>query len=264
MENMLKPGDIAQATIKSGIKKANLSALKMLLLGIFAGIFIGFGAHADIVATQTLGKTVDVGLAKLIGASVFPVGLMLVVMAGAELFTGNNLMSLAVLDKKITFKGMLRNWIIVYIGNFIGSILLAWILSKSGLYKSDMATKAIAIAKGKVELTFLSAFIRAILCNIVVVLAVWFSTASKFVTGKILAIWFPIMMFVLSGFEHCVANMFFIPMGKFAGANFTWTEMWNNLIPVTIGNIIGGAVLVPIVYYICYIKEDKLKKSKAV
>ena len=262
-KRMLTPPEIAKATIDAGIKKANLSSLQMILLGIFAGIFIGFGAHADITVIQTLGK-IDVGLAKFMGAAVFPVGLMLVVMAGAELFTGNNLMTLPLMDKKITLRKMLKNWMLVYIGNFIGSILLAWILSKTGLYKSgsDITTKAIGIAEAKVGLTLGAAFSRAILCNIIVVVSIWFSTAAKDITGKILAIWFPIMMFVLSGFEHSIANMFFLSMGKFAGASFTWGEMWiKNLIPVTIGNIVGGAVIVPVVYYLCYIAPNQNKQN---
>lgn len=267
-KKMLTPGEVAQETINAGIKKANLSSLQMILLGIFAGMFIGFGAHVDITVIQTLGKF-DVGVAKFLGAAVFPVGLMLVLMAGAELFTGNNLMTLALMDKKITVGQMLKNWSLVYIGNFIGSIVLVLVISKTGLYKpeSAIAMKAIGIAEAKVGLSFGAAFFRAILCNIIVVLAVWFATASKDIIGKIFAVWFPIMMFVASGFEHSIANMFFIPLGKLLGGSFTWTQIWTaNLIPVTLGNIIGGAVIVPVVYYICYIvpaKKEELKKVNA-
>ncbi|WP_425449435.1 formate/nitrite transporter family protein [Dethiothermospora halolimnae] len=256
-KKMLSPTEITTATINAGIKKASLSTARMLLLGIFAGMFIGFGAHADITVMQTLGSF-DVGIAKFMGAAVFPVGLMLVLVAGAELFTGNNLMTMALMDKKITINKMLKNWILVYLGNFIGSILLALIIEKAGLYGqgSNIANKAIAIAEAKVGLSFGQAFLRAILCNIIVVLAVWFSSASKQVIGKIFAIWFPIMMFVLSGFEHSIANMFFISLGKLLGGSFSWVEMWtSNLIPVTLGNILGGAVIVPVVYYIVY-KEN--------
>ncbi len=260
-KRMLSPKEIAEATVNGGVKKANLSSTQMILLGVFAGMFIGFGAHADITVIQTMWK-IDVGLAKFMGAAVFPVGLMLVLMAGAELFTGNNLMTLAYMNNKITLNKMLKNWGFVYLGNFIGSILLAWVLSKSGLYGSEpMIVKAQAIASGKLSLPFGQAIIRGILCNIIVVLAVWFATASKDVTGKIFAAWFPIMMFVLSGFEHSIANMFFIPIGKFVGLDVSWAQIWmNNLIPVTIGNIIGGAIIVPVVYHLCYAKylsEDK-------
>ncbi len=261
-KRLLTPAEVAQATVNGGVKKANLTSIKMILLGIFAGMFIGFGAHADITVIQTLGKTVDVGLAKFMGAAVFPVGLMLVVMCGAELFTGNNLMSLAVMSKKITISQMLKNWILVYIGNFIGSILLVMVLSKTGLYGEAMAAKAMAIAFAKVGLSFGSAFLRGILCNIMVVLAVWLATAGKDVVSKIFACWFPIMLFVLSGFEHSIANMFFIPMGKFVGANISWGQIWiNNLLPVTLGNIVGGAIIVPVVYYLCYLDNSKDKAS---
>jgi len=251
---ILPPGEIASVWIENGVKKANLPVLKMLLLGIFAGIFIGFGGHANIVVIQTLGSNVDEGLAKLLGAAAFPVGLMLVIMAGAELFTGNNLLTLALFDGKITFKKMLTNWSVVYLGNFLGSVILAFLLSVSGLYGSEtMAAKAISIASGKVSLSFYQAVIRGIMCNMMVVLACWMQAGSRDMIGKIFAIWFPIMSFVLSGYEHSVANMFFIPLGIFLGADVTWAQCWlNNLIPVTLGNIIGGAIIVPAVYYYCY------------
>ena len=258
---MLTPPEIVKATINAGINKANLNSLQMILLGILAGAFIGFGAHANIVVSQTIGSF-DVGIAKLLGAGVVPVGLMLVVVGGAELFTGNNLMTLALFDKKITLKQMLKNWSLVYIGNIIGSVLLAYIIVKSDLYKSgsDLSNKALAISEGKLALTLQGAILRGILCNIIVVIAVWLSSASKDVIGKIFAIWFPIMLFVLSGFEHSVANMFFIPLGKFLGGNFSWTEIWvNNLIPVTLGNIIGGALIIPGVYYLIYVHSISKK-----
>ncbi|WDV45897.1 formate/nitrite transporter family protein [Clostridiaceae bacterium M8S5] len=252
---LLTPREIANKTIETSVKKSKLSSIKMILLGIFAGAFIGFGAHGYLVVTQSLGKF-DAGFAKFVGASVFPVGLMLVILAGAELFTGNNTMTIALMSKKISLNKMLKNWILVYIGNFIGSVLLALIFSKTNLYAGLVGDNIKAIATAKVNLTLVECITRGILCNIVVVLAVWISTASTDVIGKIFTCWFPIMLFVLSGFEHSVANMFFIPMGKLVGAGFTWVEMWtNNLIPVTIGNLIGGAIIVPMVYYICYIKE---------
>ena len=252
---MLTPPEIVKATINAGINKAKLNSLQMILLGILAGIFIGFGAHANIVVSQTIGAF-DIGLAKFLGAAVFPVGLMLVVVAGAELFTGNNLMTLALFDKKITLKQMLKNWSLVYIGNVIGSILLAYIVVKADLYKPDtaLANKALSISQSKISLTIQGAILRGILCNIIVVISIWLSSASKDVIGKLFAIWFPIMLFVLSGFEHSVANMFFIPLGKFLGGTFTWTSIWvNNLIPVTIGNIIGGGLIIPGLYYLIYV-----------
>lgn len=254
-KSMLNPNEIVKSTINAGINKTKLTSFQMILLGIFAGVFIGFGAHGNIVTTQMLGSF-DVGIAKLIGAAVFPIGLMLVVIAGAELFTGNNLMTLALFAKKITLPELLKNWVLVYIGNFLGSVLLGYIIVKSGLYTPDsgITSKAIGLSEAKVNIAFQEAILRGILCNIIVVLAVWLSSASHNVIGKIFAIWFPIMLFVLSGFEHSVANMFFIPLGKFLGANITWSEIWiNNLIPVTLGNIIGGAIIIPGVYYLIYV-----------
>jgi len=264
--NMLSPAEIASVWIENGKKKAGLPADKMLLLGIFAGIFIGFGANASIVVTQTLESNVDVGLSKFFGAAVFPVGLMLVIMAGAELFTGNNLMTLALLDGKITSGRMFLNWSMVYLGNLIGSVVLALLLAWSGLYGSEiLAAKAASIAAAKVSLTFMQAFVRGILCNMLVVLACWMQAGSKDMTGKILALWFPIMLFVLSGFEHSVANMFFIPLGIFLGADATWGQFFiNNIIPVTLGNIVGGAVIVPFTYYLCYVKPAGLPNKDSI
>ncbi|WP_099188454.1 formate/nitrite transporter family protein [Tepidibacter mesophilus] len=253
----LTPKEVAQATIKSGIAKANLKSSNMLILGILSGIFISFGAYGDIIIMQTL-KSIDVGLMKFFGALVFPVGLMLVVMCGAELFTGNCLMTLAMMDKKITLKQVLKNWGIVYIGNFIGSIFLVLVLLKANLFSESATTLSINIAKAKMSLSFEVLFLRAILCNIIVVLAVWMATAAQDVVSKIFACWFPIMLFVLSGYEHSIANMFFIPMGKALGLSVSWVDIFTvNLIPVTLGNIVGGGLIVPIAYYICYVKTNK-------
>ncbi len=255
----LTPLEIAKATIEAGYAKANKSSLSLLLLGILAGAFIAFGA----VGSTTMGALVgDKGLAKLIGAAVFPVGLMLVVMAGAELFTGNNLMTLGVVTGRYNMKDMLRNWFIVYIGNFIGSIAIAVLVAKTGLYAGAVGETAMAIATKKVNIMAnlgLGAVLsRAILCNIIVVLAVWLATGARDITSKIFACWFPIMLFVLSGYEHSIANMFFIYVGKYIGADITGAEIWmNNIIPVTIGNLMGGAVIVPVFYYLIFIKDAK-------
>lgn len=259
MNNFLSPAEIGEIWVGNGVKKASLSIGKMLLLGIFAGAFIGFGAHGFITANAIGdGTGFEVMLAKLIGASVFPVGLMMVILCGAELFTGNNLLTLAVMDKKITVKAMLINWIFVYIGNLIGSIILAFLLAKSGLYADAMLAKAVGIAETKVAMPFMAALIKGILCNILVVLACWFQAGSKDIIGKIFAIWFPIMLFVFAGFEHSIANMTYIPLGMFLGADVTVGQfVVNNLIPVTIGNIIGGAFVVPGVYYYAYLRKAK-------
>lgn len=254
-KRMLVPKEIAEATIATGIVKSKLTILQMLVLSIFAGAFISFGAHGAIVISQTL-ASIDAGLAKFAFAATFPVGLMMVVICGAELFTGNTLMTLGVLDGKCSFSCVLKNWITVYLGNFIGSILVVIMIYYSGLMTGHVAEKAVAIAAAKTAIPLGPILIRGILCNIIVVLAVWMATGAKDVISKLFACWFPITLFVLSGYEHSIANMYFIPLGKLLGANVTWGQMWiNNIIPVTIGNLIGGAVIVPLVYYLAYIRS---------
>lgn len=273
-KTFLTPKEIAQATVNSGIAKSQLPASKMLLLGIFAGMFIAFGGFASQMISHSIEST---GVAKFAGAAVFPVGLMFVVMAGAELFTGNNLMAIALYEKKIRIQGLLKNWLFVYAGNFIGSVIFALIIHGSGLLNtSGMKLGAVVVnsAYQKVNIGFGPSILRGILCNITVVLAVWLATAAKDIVSKIWACWFPIMLFVLSGFEHSIANMYFIAIGVLAKGRYggkvaelfnvqagelsglNWASMWSgNLIPVTIGNIIGGAVIVALVYWFVYVRE---------
>ncbi len=256
----LSPKEIANAIIEGNVTRSKLKTVPCILLGIMAGLFIAFGGLANIVVSQTLG-VIDIGVAKFMGAAVFPVGLMLVVMCGAELFTGNNLMALAVIDKRIHINKMFRNWSLVYIANFIGSLLLVLAVFYGGVLTGDAATKTIAIAESKVVIPVVQSVIRGILCNIIVVLAVWMATGAKDIISKIFACWFPIMLFVVCGFEHSVANMFFIPMGMILGADITVGQLFFNLIPVTIGNLIGGAVFVPFMYHRIYVKkENDIKK----
>lgn len=274
-KSFLTPKEIAQATINSGVAKSQLTIPKMLLLGIFAGIFIAFGGFAS----QMISHSIDsVGVAKFAGAAVFPVGLMFVVMGGAELFTGNNLMAVALLDRKIKIQGMLKNWLFVYIGNLLGSVIFAAIILGSGLLNtSGMKLGAVAVngAYQRITMGFGPAILRGILCNITVVLAVWLATSAKDIVSKIWACWFPIMLFVLSGFDHSVANMYFLVLGVLAKGQYqqkvtelynvsadqlsglNWGTIWTgNLIPVTIGNIIGGAVLVSTVYWFAYVRDS--------
>lgn len=254
---LLSPKEIAESWFGISRKKANLSVIKMVLLGVLAGIFIGFGAHAYLMVTQTLGGY-DVGVAKLVGASVFPVGIMMVVIAGAELFTGNNLMMVSVFSKGITVNEMLKNWFFVFVGNLIGSVALGVLLANTGLYSGAILEKAIAVAEAKVSLTFSQALIRGVLCNILVVIAVWMQGACKDVISKLFALWFPVMLFVLSGFEHSIANLFFIPLGIMLGADVpVMTMIVQNILPVTIGNILGGGVFVSSMYYYLYLSGAK-------
>lgn len=265
-KRILTPKEIAQATCDAGSAKAKLSIAQMIVLGIFAGVFIGFGAQGAITIGQSL-TSIDVGLQKFVFAAAFPVGLMLVVICGAELFTGNNLMTLGCMNGRYKMTDVLRNWGVVYLSNFIGSVILALFVAKSGLLAAGTpaADLAVSIATKKVAVSFGPAIIRGILCNIIVVLAVWMATGARDVAGKIFACWFPIMLFVLSGYEHSVANMYFIPLGMFLGAPVTWGQVWiNNLIPVTIGNLIGGALIVPLFYHVAYMKVSAPVDTKNV
>jgi formate/nitrite transporter len=249
------PAETADIWINNGVKKAGLPIGKMIVLGMLAGVYIGFGACVFVQVTAAGGDAFQTMAAKLIGASLFPVGLMMVILCGAELFTGNNLLTLALMDGKITWGKMLRNWCVVYIANLAGSVFLAFLLAKSGLFADAAGERAMAIASAKTSIPFMPALIRGILCNILVVLACWFQAGAKDMIGKIFAIWFPIMLFVFAGFEHSVANMTYIPLGIFLGADVTWGAFFiGNLLPVTIGNMIGGAVIIPFAYYYSYKK----------
>ena len=259
-KRMLTPEEVSAATVNAGIKKAGLATKSCMLLGILAGVFIGLGALGNILIGQTMAN-IDPGLGRFVGATIFPIGLMLVVICGAELFTGNNLMTLAFMEKKVTMGQVLRNWVLVYVANFIGSILLVLVVFYAGTLSADAITKSIAIAETKAGLTVSQAFLRAILCNMLVVLGVWMATAGKDVISKIFACWFPVMLFVLCGFEHSIANMFFIPMGMMLGAKVTMAQLINNLVVVTLGNIVGGGIIVPFIYHRCYLKSDKVKTT---
>jgi formate/nitrite transporter len=267
------PAGIAEAlTSAVGVKKINGGFLNLLILGILAGVYIAFGAQLATLVTHDASAYIGVGLAKMIGGAVFSVGLMLVVIAGAELFTGNNLIIMSALDRKASFGGLLRNWGIVYVANLLGSLLVVLLIYWSGLWRTGdgaVGAAAVKIASAKVNLTFLEALTRGILCNWLVCLAVVLAVSARTVVGKIFACFFPIMAFVASGFEHSVANMYFIPIGMLlkgqglaeASANLNVGGMIvKNLIPVTIGNIIGGAFFVGALYWIVYVRKARTAK----
>ncbi len=257
MNNFNSPAEIAQAMLGVAENKAKLPIYKMLLLGVLAGIYIGFGATGFLTLTSAISGDLA-GLGKFIGACVFPVGLMLVVICGAELFTGNNLMATGLYAKKITVGQLFKNWFFVYIGNALGSYLLAFLLYESGLFASSaMAETIVKLTITKTSLGFIPCFVRGILCNILVTLAVWFATGAKDVISKVAACFFPIMLFVLCGFEHCVANMFYLPLGQLCNAGVNSISVWfGNIIPVTLGNIVGGAIFVSGAYWLCYVKKS--------
>lgn len=273
--NFFPPKDVAAKMCETGVGKCKLPILKMFILAILAGVYIAFGAQLFLLVGSD--STLGFGFTRFLSASVFTVGLMMVVVGGAELFTGNNLVLIAALDKKVTWRELLKNWVVVYIGNFVGSIILAALLFFGGTWSLNgnlVGANALKVALSKTSLTFAQAFFRGILCNWLVCMAVWMAMASKDVIGKLFAIYFPIMAFVASGFEHSVANMFFIPYGIFlksnpkvlevAGktladlANLNWGTLFTvNLIPVTLGNLVGGAIFVGAVYWYVYLLSKK-------
>jgi formate/nitrite transporter len=269
------PKSIAEIVAsKVGVGKVTSPWFTVFILGILAGAYIGFGGMLSTSITFDMAPIAGIGFKKFMAGSVFSVGLILVVIAGAELFTGNNLMISSVMTGDITAGNMTKRWILVYVANFIGSIVLALMLYFSGLWKTGngaLGAAAVGVAYGKVNLTFMEALIRAVGCNWLVCLAVWMALASRQIISKIWAIYFPIMAFVAMGFEHCVANMYFIPAGIFlhswAGvpaplafdpASLNWaTFLWKNLLPVTIGNIIGGAVFVGMSYWSAFLRPSQ-------
>lgn len=240
-----------------GVKKATLHVIPTLTLGLLAGAFIAFGAmFFTLVMTN---HNMGLGPARLLGGVAFSLGLVLTVVGGAELFTGNNLIVMAWADRKVTTKQLLRNWGLVYIANLIGAVGAATLMFWSGaltLGAGAVAETALNIAVVKINLDPLQAFVRGILCNALVCLAVWLCFAARDVASKVLAIVFPISAFVALGFEHCVANMYFIPIGMLlSGGEISLTELLGNLIPVTLGNVIGGSIFVAFVYWIIYLRK---------
>ncbi len=270
------PQEIAKRVATVAEKKSALDFFRSFVLAILAGAFIGLGAEFFTLVIHD--SSLSTGLTSLVGGAVFSLGLILIILAGAELFTGNTLMVIGFVDRMISSRRLLKSWLIVYIGNFIGSLILVLFMFYSrqwGINSSMVGAKALLIAVGKVNLTFSVAFFRGILCNILVCLAVWLSFSARTTVDKIIAVIFPITAFVASGFEHSIANMYFVPLGiilknqpsvitaaqSMSGAalaleNLTWSGFFvRNLIPVTLGNIIGGSVLVGIVYWSVYLRE---------
>ena len=249
---MLAPNEVAKVVASVGEKKADLPWWKMIILGMFAGAFI---ALAGVGATFA-----NVYVGKIAGALVFPAGLAMVVVAGSELFTGNNLMVIGLFDRRFGPGRLVKNWILVFFGNLLGAVAIAGLVAVSGVFDAISDT-VMATASAKVNFGFAEAMIRGVLCNFLVCIAVWMAFAADSVGGKIAAVFLPIMLFVLCGFEHSVANMFYVPAGMFMAslegavgpsvAGF----LVGNLLPVTLGNIIGGAIFVGGGYYLTYLKK---------
>lgn len=276
MQEILSPDKILDKVSDVYVGKARASSKKLFILSFIAGVFIAFAAGGSTFASFDLLASKDsLGIGKLIQGLTFTPGLIFVLIGGAELFTGNNLMVISVLDKKISIKELLRAWGIVYIGNFIGSVFFAFLMLKSGQWNSEaseLGARVILIANSKVNLGFSQALILGIACNWLVCLAVWMSFGSDSQISKIFCAFFPVMLFVLSGFEHSIANMYYIPAGILAKSipeyvaatgldqaalnGLNWGNfLGHNLLPVTLGNIIGGGIFVGLGYWLAYRKR---------
>lgn len=259
------PREIAEKVENIGVAKARLPLMPMIMLGILAGVFIGLGAmYAVLVVSDT---SLGFGLSRILGGLVFSMGLIMVVIAGAELFTGNNLLVMAWADGKISMHEVLRNWVIVCLANFVGAAGLAVLVYLSGHYRMNAGGVAEAytkIAAAKCNLSFQQAFFSGMLCNVLVCLAVWMSQAGRSVSDKMLVIIFPVSAFVAAGFEHSIANMYLIPMGLLmkweygatAGTEvISWMGFFKNIGPVILGNLAGGSGFVALFYYFIYGRE---------
>jgi formate transporter len=270
----LMPRQIAAKAEDAGLTKARLDTFSTLLLAVLAGAFISLGAIFSTVVSTGAAGVIPFGLARVLAGVAFSLGLILVVIAGAELFTGNNLLVIAYASKKVTARQVLRNWALVYAGNFMGAAATAAGMYAAALHNwgaGQVGKTALTIAESKCTLSWDQAFMRGVFCNALVCMAVWLCMSCRSTGDKILAIIFPITAFVAAGFEHSVANMYFIPAAlilRDLGPSAFWTSIsaspesyahvtWSNflltnLIPVTLGNIIGGAVMVGAVYWVIY------------
>jgi formate/nitrite transporter len=256
------PKEIAAQVETIGVAKARLPLLSMLMLSVLAGAFIGLGALYFVLVKSD--PSLGFAASQVLGGVAFSLGLILVVVAGAELFTGNNLLAMAWADGKISTLDLLRNWAIVCVGNFIGAAglaLLVFLSRHPEMNNGAIAQEYLAIAVAKIAMPFWTAFFKGILCNVLVCMAVWMALAGRSVIDKAVAIVFPISAFVAAGFEHSVANMYFIPLAMLlqtfenngvTANTVTWVGFFSNLVPVILGNIIGGSVLVGLVYHVIY------------
>lgn len=256
------PKEIATRVETVGVAKARLPLLSMLMLSILAGAFIGLGALYFVIVKSD--ASLGFAVRQVLGGLVFSLGLILVVIAGAELFTGNNLLAMAWADGKISTRELLRNWAIVCVGNLVGAAGLALLVFFSRhpeMNNGAIAQEYLRIAATKVAMPFWTAFFNGVLCNVLVCLAVWMALAGRSVIDKVVVVILPISAFVAAGFEHSVANMYFIPLAMLlqtandtgvSTLTVTWVGFMNNLVPVILGNLVGGSVLVGLVYHVIY------------
>lgn len=280
----LLPPEMAARAEAIGIRKANMDFLTMFELSVLAGAFIGAGAFFSTTVTAGMSGVVPYGIVRLVAGAAFCLGLIMVVVAGAELFTGNNLIVMAWANRKVSTARLLRNWAIVWTGNLVGAVMTVVLVFVGKQYtfgSGAIGLNALNAANSKTGLDFMQAVALGILCNALVCLAVWLCYSARSTTDKILSIIFPITAFVACGFEHSVANMYYIPMGLFIKSsaaptfwtnigktaadfgNLTWANFFlKNLLPVTIGNIIGGAVMVGLVYWFAFLRPKRVAPPK--
>ena len=264
--NAYTPVEIARRVEAAGESKARMALLPLSMLSVLAGAFIGLGAMLFVMVRSD--ATLGFAASSFAGGLVFALGLLMVVVAGAELFTGNNLLVMAWADGRIRAGQVLRNWGVVCLGNLIGAAGLAWLVFASGhtdMNGGAVGQKVVQIALAKQALPFCSAFARGILCNILVCMAVWMAMGGRSVIDKAVAVVFPVVAFVAAGFEHSIANMYLMPQAMLLqssgvlaeGARVTWEGMLGNLVPVILGNLTGGAVLVGLVYWTIYLRQPR-------
>lgn len=260
------PEEITKQAVEISIKKANKPFVSSFLLGVLAGAFIGLGALFYTLVKSD--STYSFATKQIFGGFVFSLGLILVVVAGAELFTGNNLISVGWAEKKVSTKKMIRNWIIIFFSNMLGAISLAVIIYLSGHLNMNggaIGKTYLKMAEAKCSLSFTTAFFKGVLCNILVCLGVWMAMGGKTITDKVFAIIFPITLFVAAGFEHSIANLFIIPLGLLAQHfddthtaithNLSILGMFRNIVPVLLGNIVGGSIMIGLMYHFIFLKK---------
>ncbi len=259
-----KPEEITQIAINAGVTKVNSSILKMLILGFLGGAFIALGFLLDIRVSGSMPEAWG-SFSTFVGATVFPLGLILVLLAGAELITGNMMsVAMALYDKKISIPALLKNWFWVTLANLVGALFVAYFFGHVvGLTETGpFLDKTVAIAKAKTADSFLQTFISAAGCNWLVCLAVWLSFGATDFGGKVAGIWFPVTAFVAIGFQHVVANFFIIPAAIFVG-ELSWIDFFQNVIPVWLGNLVGGAIFVGGIYTFTYWKQVESSKTSS-
>jgi formate/nitrite transporter len=264
--DVYSPREIAQRVHDLCQTKSRLSLLQLSMLGILAGAFIGLGALFSVLVLSD--ASLGFAASRVLGGVVFSLGLLLVVVAGAELFTGNNLLAMAWADGCMSTRDVLTNWVVVCLANFVGAVGLAAIVYLSGhtaMNGGAVGKTYLAIAAAKSSLSLTEAFFRGMLCNVLVCMAVWMTLAGRSVMDKFIAIVFPISAFVAAGFEHSIANMYLLPLAEMlrvsAGHPVEFAWLWRNLVPVIAGNLVGGSVLVALVYYVIYLRGERSTSS---